>query len=199
MLADDWSANVGAATTVGRVRLDAVAPGIDEAIDTLLAVAEVDVVEVRLPGWEAAESAAWAVLLYELWRSDSALFRRDPGALGADVRRLIAFGQTVSAKTYRAALAQRAVWKAEMAAAFSQAPVLVWPTIPYFPPSLEAPAPNSRHTNLVVNFAGHPALALPVPTPAGQPTSLQLVAPDAGEAALCATGLVLEAAALSLA
>jgi amidase len=198
LLDDEWRMDLAAATTVGRVRLCEVAPGIDEAIDTLLAHAELEVVEVPLPGWETAERAAWTVLLFELWQSDSFLFERDPGALGSDVRRLIEMSRKVSAASYHAAIAHRMIWQAELAAAFSRAPVLVWPTISYLPPPLDAEPPNSRRTNLVVNFSGHPALALPVPTANGGPTSLQLVGPDAGEAALCATGLVLEGAALAL-
>lgn len=198
LLDDEWRMDLAAADTVGRVRLGEVAPGIDEAIDALLAVAELEVVEIALSGWKTAEEAAWTILLFELWRSDSSLFQSDPGALGRDVRRLIETSRKISAGSYRAALAQRAAWRAELAEAFSRAPVLVWPTISYLPPPLDAEPPNSSRTNLVVNFAGHPALALPVPTATGRPTSLQLVAPDAGEATLCATGLVLEGAALAL-
>lgn len=198
LLDTGWEMTAPAVRAVGRVRPGEVAPGIDEAIDALLALAELDVVEIRLPGWKAAERAAWTVLLFELWRSDGPLFRRDPGALGADVERLIAAARKVDSRSYRTALAHRAAWRAKLAAAFGRAPVLVWPTIAYLPPAIAAQPPNSRRTNLVVNFAGHPALALPVPTPSGRPASLQLVGPDGGESMLCATGLVLEGAAATL-
>jgi Asp-tRNA(Asn)/Glu-tRNA(Gln) amidotransferase A subunit family amidase len=198
LLDDEWRMDLAAATTVGRVRLGQVAPGIDQAIDALLAVAELEVVEVRLSGWEAAERAAWTVLLFELWRSDGALFERHPEALSDDVHHLIAMSRAVNPRSYRAALAHRAAWRAKLAAAFGRAPVLVWPTISYLPPPIDAQPPNSRRTNLVVNFAGHPALALPVPTASGLPTSLQLVAPDGSESMLCATGLSLEGAGSTL-
>ena len=44
------------------------------------------------------------------------------------------------------------------------------------------------------NLAGLPALALPVPSPAGLPASLQLIGPPGGEEQLIALGRVIEAA-----
>jgi Asp-tRNA(Asn)/Glu-tRNA(Gln) amidotransferase A subunit family amidase len=76
--------------------------------------------------------------------------------------------------------------------------VLTWPALAFFPPRIDAPPPNTRRTNIGVNLAGHPALALPVPS-AGLPAGMQLVGPDDSEPLLCATGLVLERAASSLA
>jgi len=82
---------------------------------------------------------------------------------------------------------------------FQQAPVLAWPTIAMFPTRIDEPAPVTRRTNLPVNHAGHPSLALPVPTGGRFPASIQLAGPDDSEDLLCATGLVIEAAAASLA
>jgi len=45
-----------------------------------------------------------------------------------------------------------------------------------------------------VNFAGVPALALPIPAGGGLPASLQLVGPWGGEERLLAAGAVVEAA-----
>jgi len=81
---------------------------------------------------------------------------------------------------------------------FDQTPVLAWPTIAMFPPRIDDPVPNTRRTNLPVNHAGHPSLAVPVPTGGRFPASVQLVGPDHREDLLCATGLLLEAAARTL-
>ena len=73
--------------------------------------------------------------------------------------------------------------------------MLAWPTIAMFPTRIDGPTPNTRRTNLPVNHAGHPSLALPVPSTHPRfPASLQLVGPDLSEDLLCATGLLIEAA-----
>ena len=62
----------------------------------------------------------------------------------------------------------------------------------------DAPTPNTRRSNIAVNLAGHPSLALPIPAVGRFPASLQLVGPDDSEDRLCGTGLVLEAAAATV-
>ena len=81
----------------------------------------------------------------------------------------------------------------------TDAPVLAWPTIAMFPTPIDGPVPNTRRTNLPVNHAGHPSLALPVPSGGRFPASVQLVGPDHSEDAPVRTGLVVEAAARTLA
>lgn len=183
---------------IGRVRLPDIDPAIDAAVDALLASSELEVVEVVLPGWDAAADAAWAVMFHEVWQVDGQLYERDAAGLGADVRERLEQGRAVTGAAYEAGLAHRAVWRAELAAAFQRAPVLAWPTIAVFPPRLDAPAPDTRRTNIGVNLAGHPSLALPAPTGGPLPASVQLVGPDDSEPLLCATGLLLEAAAATL-
>jgi amidase len=186
------------AAAIGRVRLPAVDPAIDAAVDRLLATAELAVVDVELPGWDAAGAAAVAVMLHEVWRVDRHLYERDAAGIGADVRDRLEQGRAVTEDAYRAGLAHRARWRAELATAFERTPVLAWPTLAMFPPRLDAPVPDTRRTNIVVNLAGHPALALPVPSGRLLPASVQLVGPDDSEALLGATALRLEAAAATL-
>jgi Asp-tRNA(Asn)/Glu-tRNA(Gln) amidotransferase A subunit family amidase len=114
------------------------------------------------------------------------------------VRERLEQGRAVTTTSYEAGLAHRAVWRAELAAAFEQAPVLAWPTIAVFPTPIDGPVPNTRRTNIGVNLAGHPSLALPAPTGGPLPASIQLVGPDNSEPLLCATGLLLEHAAATL-
>lgn len=197
-LLDPGFSMAGAVTpTIGRVRVPHVDPAIDAALDALLATSEIDVIDIELPGWDAAEKAAWAVMYYEVWQVDRHLYERDAAGLGADVRERLEQGRLVSEATYRAGVAHRAVWRAELADAFTRAPVLAWPTLDHFPARIDDPTPNTRRTNLGVNLAGHPALALPVPSRGPIPASVQLVGPDHSDALLCATGLILEAAALT--
>lgn len=186
------------AAVIGRVRVRGVDPVIDDAIDALLAASELEVVEIELPGWDPAGEAARTVMFHEVWQVDRHLYERDPAAIGADVRERLEEGRGVSSGALRAALTHKIAWQAELAAAFTRAPVLAWPTLAMFPTRLDAPAPNTRRTNIGVNLAGHPALALPAPTGGPLPASIQLVGPDHCEPLLCATALVIEAAASTL-
>jgi amidase len=186
------------APVIGRVRLPDVDQRIDAAIDALLAASGLEIVDIGLPGWDAAADAAWAVMFHEVWQVDGHLYQRDAAGLGADVRGRLEEGRAVPVARYEAGLAHRAVWRAELAVAFQRAPVLAWPTIAMFPPPIDGPVPDTRRTNIGVNLAGHPALAVPVPTGGRLPASLQLVGPDDTDDVLCATGLLLERAAASL-
>lgn len=198
LLEPGFAAAAEAAPVIGRVRLAGVDPAIDAAVDRLLSVSELEVVEVELPGWDRAEQAGWAVMFHEVWQSDRGLYERDPSGLGDDVRARLEHGRDVTREMYEAGLAGRTAWRAELAAAMAQAPVLAWPTLAMFPTRLDAAAPDTRRTNIVVNLAGHPSLALPAPTGGPLPASVQLVGGDGTEDLLCATGALLEAAATSL-
>jgi len=182
------------APVIGRVRHPDVDPEIDAAVDAALAASELEVVEVTLSGWDAANDAGWAVMFHEYWVVDHHLYEEDRSALGDDIVERIEQGRDVTPAAYRAARLQREPWRAELAAAFERAPVLAWPTIAMFPTPIDGPVPNTRRTNLPVNHAGHPSLALPVPARGRFPASVQLVGPDLSEDLLCATGRVIEAA-----
>lgn len=186
----------GAASVVGRVRVPGVDPRIGAAVDAALAASELQVVDVRLPGWVEAVERAWDVMFHEVWQTDGHLYELDADGLGADVRDRLELGRAVPTHRYREALAHREVWRAELAAAFERTPLLAWPTLRTFPAPLDGAVPDTRSTNIPVNHAGHPSLALPVPVPGGRfPASVQLMGPDRSEPLLCATGLVIEAAA----
>jgi amidase len=184
-----------AAPRVGRVRLAGVDPVIDAAIDALLATAEVEVVEIDLPGWDAADRAARAVLFGEAWRTDRHLVEATPELLGADLRQRLAEGSAIDDEELARALAQREPWRAELAGVLARAPVLALPTLRMLAPRLDDPVPDTRYGNAAINLAGHPSLAMPAPTGGHLPASVQLVGPDGSEDLLVATGAVLEAAA----
>jgi amidase len=186
-----------AAPVVGRLRFADIDPAIDAAIDGLLAACGLEVVEVALPGWDAAIDAGWHVMFREVWQADGHLYERDAMALGADLRERLEQGRGVSQAARDAGWAHRTAWRAELAAAFARAPVLVAPSMAFFPTRLDEPVPNTRRLSLPINLAGHPALALPAPTGGPLPAGLQLIAADHREDLLCATGAVLEAAASS--
>jgi amidase len=198
LLEPGFAAAGAPAAAIGRVRLPDVDPVIDAAVDALLAASELEVLDVELPGWDRAGEAGWAVMFHEVWQVDGHLYERDAAGLGADVRGRLEEGRAVTTAAYEAGLAHRTVWRAELAAAFARTPLLAWPTLALFPTPIDGPVPNTRRTNIPVNQAGHPALALPVPSGGPIPASLQLVGPDHSEDLLCTTALLLEAAAATL-
>jgi amidase len=198
LLEPAFAAATAPSPAIGRVRLADIDPVVDAAVDAALAACELEVIEVDLPGWDAAGEAGFAVMFHELWVTDHHLYEQDSSGLGDDIVERLEQGRDVTSATYRAALAHRAEWRAELAGALERAPVLAWPTLAMFPTRFDEPFPNTRRTGLPVNHAGHPSLALPVPTGGRFPASVQLVGADMSEDVLCATGLVVEAAAQSL-
>jgi amidase len=183
------------APRIGRVRLAGTDPVVDRAVDRLLAAAGVDVVEIALQGWDAADRAARTVLFAEAWRSDGHLYEQRPDRLGPDVRARLDEGSRIPDGEYAAARAHRRTWQAELRRALDLAPVLALPTLRMLAPRLDGPAPDTRYANAAVNLAGNPSLALPAPTGGPVPAGLQLVGAPGTEELLVATGAVLEAAA----
>src|SRR5207302_381521 len=57
--------------TVGRFRLQNTDPAIDAAIDGALAAAELEVVDIDLPGWQAAFGNNGVILIAEAWQANN--------------------------------------------------------------------------------------------------------------------------------
>jgi amidase len=184
-----------APVTVGRYRLANTDPEIDTAIDRALAAAEVEVVDVELPGFEGAWGANGIVLIAEAWEADGHLLA-DGSQLGEDVTMRLQLGKGVDADQRRAAEDVRKTWQAELAAAFERVQVIALPTMPVFPPPIDG-MPDELHMTTAtgpINLAGIPALSLPVPTGGRLPASLQLMGPHNSEDLLLAAGQIVEAA-----
>jgi len=183
---------------VGRLRVEA-DPSIDEAIDRVLAAAELDVSAIELPRWEAATAAAGILLVSEAWETDHALVARRPGEIGADVVGRLRIGESIDARGLASARQVKEEWDACLDEVFRRVDVVVTPTLTVFPPPLEGGEELlMARCTLPVNLAGVPALALPVPTAGVLPASLQLIGPSHGEEMLLAAGLTIEAAATTL-
>ncbi|MEA2971569.1 MAG: amidase [Actinomycetota bacterium] len=175
---------------VGRLRVPA-HPAIDAAVDAALAGAGFDVVDVEPEGWDEAVAAAAATLAVEAWATNGHLLaRRD--RLGPDVASRLEKGRHADA----AAAGAREAWRQRLTAMLGRVDVLALPTLADFPPTLEDRGRvfRIRHTE-VMNLAGVPALALPVPARGHPlPASLQLVGRHGADALLLAAGCVVEAA-----
>jgi amidase len=188
------------AAAIGRLRVDGAEPAIDEAVDRLLADSEIEVVEVAADGWSDAQDAARVVLFGEAWESDAELYERAPSRIGANVRERLEEGRAIEPGRLAAARAAAGPWRAHLMSLLDRVEVLALPTLGALPPLLTEPGPETRGFNGPINLAGLPALALPAPLVAGGPlpASIQLVGRAGSEELLCATALVVEAAARTL-
>jgi amidase len=194
MIAPGWTPASRPARVVGRLRIDGVAAGVEDIMDTALDAARLTVRTVRLPGWDATYDALDAIILGELWKAHHRLL--DADGVGTYVNKGLHAGRAVAADRLAGAMAVRASWQAEVAAALAEVDVLALPTLVGQPPPLTdfKGFPLTRLT-APFNLAGVPALAMPVPSPAFPvAVSLQLVGAPYGEDLLCATGLAIQAA-----
>lgn len=186
--------DVTPSATIGRFRLPDTEPTVDAAVDTALLEAGFTVVEVDLPGWDEAHRAATTVLFGEALVVNDEIWRHHHRRLGADLVERFTFAQTISPAELGDARAHRDAWRSELAEVLGQVGVLALPTMLRFPARMgdHAVAPNPAGPAL--SLAGHPIVAVPVPSGGLVPASVQLVAPDHHEARLLGTAAALEAA-----
>jgi amidase len=187
------------APTVGRVRLPADA-WVDDAIDAALRAAGVKIVELTLPGWDAATEATATILGAEAWSVHQTLWRAHAGELSPDVAARLEKSSTITDEQLGEARRQGAEWDRELKHVFAQVDLIALPTLATTPPAIEDAArlTEIRYVS-PFNLAGVPAIAMPVATHTTAqrpvPASLQLVAPAGGEELLCAVAQQAEEAA----
>ena len=177
-------------TSLGRLRVPC-ATGVEEALDR--ALAPLSVTDVELPGWEPASAACGVLLGWEASQAVGQLL--ETGRVGADVAGRLRAGAARTPAELAKASALRGSWRVELDAVLQRVGLLALPVLRDAPPLLEqAERMYDHRLTLPINFAGVPALALPIPRRDGPPTSLQLVGPRGSENTLLATAQVLEAA-----
>jgi amidase len=172
-------------------------PVISAAVVSALATAELATHPARLPSWHRAWTAHQILLCAEAWECDRQFFdgRSAPG-VGEEVRERLLSGSAFSQADLAAARVVSQEWATELGAAVGRHGVLALPTLAVRPPPLEDFAPGFNVLTAAVNFAGLPAISLPIPVAErGRPdASLQLVGPAGSEASLCGLAAVVEAA-----
>src|SRR5580704_10614513 len=142
LLEPGFSADVTAAARVGRIRPGGfvVDPVIDAAVDAALARSGVEVIDVELPGWDLASRTSDVIIDAEAVASNRVLLadpaRRD--LLGPRVRAGLAEAQAVTPAQLLQARAEQECWCAAVAAALRETGLLALPTVPFFPPRLDA-------------------------------------------------------------
>jgi Asp-tRNA(Asn)/Glu-tRNA(Gln) amidotransferase A subunit family amidase len=113
-------------------------------------------------------------------------------------------GRLLYQTSYNKAVARQGAWQNTLKEVFKNVDFIALPTLqttpPPIPPNLKVGLLEARvlekQNTVAVNFAGNPALALPIPLRhAGVPvTSLQLIGPRLSEAQLLNAGRLVEAA-----
>jgi amidase len=215
LLQDGFAAKYAAAKTakptaqsirIGRLKLKSTDPRIDQAIDDALAKTGFQVVELDeslSDKFEQAKKDGTTVAAAGAWISDG----RFQFALGvaARTKSVIQFGELNYTTSYRSALARRSAWQRTLANVFEKVDLIALPTLQKAPPGMpllhlrlgimEAHLLQVQNT-VAVNFAGNPALAIPVPLHNARVslTSLQLIGPRLAEADLLNAGRMVESA-----
>ena len=190
---------------IGRLYLSGTDPQIDQAVDKALAQAgfHVTVLDQAFRAkWDQAKADGNAVAAAGAWLSD----RKYAFKWGVRARTLaaIALGSIAYTTNYHGALGRQPAWRHALSEAFKQVDFIALPTLQTLPPQipavtkiglLEARVLNLQNT-VAVNFAGNPALAVPIPVDGKTVplTSLQLVGPPLSEAELLNAGRLIEAA-----
>jgi len=195
----------GSSIRVGRLYLKGTNAIVDKAVDEALAKAGFQVVPLDdnfRKKWDQAKSDGNAVAAGGAWNSD-AQYLTKPG-VSARTKSAILAGRVSYPILYRRALARQEGWQQALRGVFHKVDFIALPTLQSTPPGipmnleigiLEAFMLDFQNT-VAVNFAGNPALAVPVPIRHEKVdlTSLQLIGPPRSEALLLNAGRIVEEA-----
>ena len=181
---------------VGRLRVEGEA-AIIAAVDRALAEAEVEVVDIDLPGFDQAIAAGRTVLFGEAWEHLSHLYLARPDDIGDEVRARFELAEAITTADLARAWRTQMAWKAELDEAFRRVEAIALPSARCFPPTIEGRDPSPNDLAVPASLAGIPAVALPVPSGRRDrpiPASLQLLGPAGSDERLVALAAVVELA-----
>lgn len=195
----------GSSIRVGRLYLRGTNSIVDEAVDNALGKAGFQVVPLSdafRRKWEQAKSDGNVVAASGTWISQGRFLNRS--GVSARTKATLLVGRVLYPRRYRLALARREEWQEALRKEFHHVDFIALPTLQSTPPGIP---PNLRiglmevfmldfQNTVAVNFAGNPALAVPVPVRHMnvRRTSLELIAPPRKEAELLNAGRLVEQA-----
>ena len=190
---------------IGRLYVDGTDPAIDKALDEALAAKHFKVSKLDQAfkaKWKQAEKDGKAVALADAWFNDQKYI--DKKGVSKTAKLVIGQGKADYTNNYKDALKRKAAWQRDLRKVFDKVDFIAVPTLQNLPPKFpfwgssvvfEWLVFDSQNT-VGVNFAGNPALAIPIPMPAKGKTipvtSLQLVGPRLSEAELLNAGRLIE-------
>jgi Asp-tRNA(Asn)/Glu-tRNA(Gln) amidotransferase A subunit family amidase len=178
---------------IGRLYLGTTSPAIDRAIDA--ALTEKGFQLIRLDdqfkkAWAEAQSNGTIVAEADGWLSDN----KYAGKLGVSLvtTATIELGKIQLDTGYKAALRAREKWRQTLARVFEKVDFIAVPTLDQLPPFKPLFGRNAvfearvlaMQNTVPVNYAGNPAIAIPIPLRGHLPTSVQLVGRNFSEAQL---------------
>ena len=189
---------------VGRLRVGGTSKKVDRAVDGALARTGFKVVELGgnfQKKWAQAQTDGNTIAAASAWLTNQKLLVAT--GVTARTKAIITLGLVESQTRYAAALKRQAAWQATLRAVFENVDFIALPTLKTLPPKIpffglsaafEALVLGSQNT-VAVNYAGNPALAVPIPVDDKHVlvSSLQLVGPRLSEAALLNAGRLVEA------
>jgi amidase len=191
---------------IGRLYLDGTDPAIDKALDDALAAKRFKVIKLDQAfkaKWEQAQKDGKTVAFADVWFNDQKY--TDKKGVRGTTKTIINLGKLDSTNNYKDALKRQAAWQHDLRQVFKKVDFIALPTLQKLPPKFpfygrtvvfELQVFDMQNT-VAVNFAGNPALAMPIPMPLKGKTipvtSLQLVGPRLSEAELLNAGRLIEA------
>ena len=182
--------------------LEGVEPAIAASLKRAIAMLEergAQIIEIRLPEVREHLLRLYASAAAEAAISHAATYPSEAESYSAGYRTLLDLGHSASAVDYAATAIWRREFRGALARLFKTVDMLVAPSMPVAPPTLEAfdavaSAPPEAVVALMLytipfNAAGIPTLTLPMDkTEAGVPLGFQLIGPELSEAELLSAG-----------
>ena len=189
---------------IARLYLSGTDPKIDKAVDRALAEAQFQATPLNdafKSKWVQAQKDGTTVAAAGAWISDRNYIGK-PG-VATETEAIIALGEFEYMANYRNALKRQAKWRYALQQVFKKFDFIAVPTLQSLPPTTPALGSNiffeghvlDLQNTAAVNFAGNPALAIPIPVndKAVPVTSLQLIGQRSSEAELLNAGRLIEA------
>lgn len=190
---------------IGRLTLKGTDPKIDQAVDEALAKTGFQVIPLDdsfRQAWERATKDGNTIAAAGVWISDQGYLHSS--GVSPRTKATIRAGKIAYQTSYREALARQGEWQNTLDEIFKKVDFIAVPTVQTppvgFPPDFGIGIREARvlglQNTVAVNFAGNPALALPIPLRDEKVivTSLQLIGPRLSEAQLLNAGRLVEAA-----